>query len=88
MVALLQATFELSLVVPLGLMCLSNMPLKSVENIGTRALHSFETSPQMSVHLVAWVAADFISVDTKMDLMEGEKPLNIWGPSQRSVSSL
>jgi aminopeptidase N len=59
-----KATFDLTLTVSKGLTVLSNTPVKKKSTKGTKQTVVFETTPVMSVYLLAWVIGDMHFVET------------------------
>ena len=50
-----KATFDLTLITPAGETVLANTPVKKSDNKNKRQITSFETTPKMSVYLLAFV---------------------------------
>lgn len=62
----LKATFDISLVSDKSLTHLSNMDVKSEENLdGNKKLTKFNTTPKMSTYLVAFIVAELKYVENK-----------------------
>ncbi|KAB0796160.1 hypothetical protein PPYR_10221 [Photinus pyralis] len=63
----LKATFDISLIVPPKLEALSNMPVKTVGNVGDLVRYDFERTPIMSTYLVAAVVGEYDYVEDRSD---------------------
>ena len=60
-----KATFDVSYTAPKGQTVLSNMPSKASKAVGNKVTTSFETTPKMSVYLLAFIAGELHNVETK-----------------------
>ncbi|ETO21957.1 hypothetical protein RFI_15246 [Reticulomyxa filosa] len=70
-----KATFIVELTVPTDLVCLSNMPEKSVKLMGSMKTVLFERSPLMSTYLVAWFIGEFEYAESKTNR---GIPVRVW----------
>lgn len=59
-----KATFDVSMTVPKGKTCLSNMPVENVIDSGELETYVFQQTPKMSTYLLAFAVGD-------MDYVEG-----------------
>lgn len=60
-----KATFDLSVTTEAGQTVLSNMPAKTQDKHGGKITTTFETTPKMSTYLLAFVAGEMHSLETK-----------------------
>ncbi|KAF5280580.1 hypothetical protein FQR65_LT00331 [Abscondita terminalis] len=61
----LKATFDITLIVPPKLEALSNMPVKSTQDLGELIRYDFERTPIMSTYLVAAVVGEYDYVEDR-----------------------
>jgi aminopeptidase N len=66
-----KATFDLTLISPAGKPAISNTPVKSESTTGDRLTTVFETTPRMSIYLLAFVFGEmtFAEATTKDDVL-------------------
>ncbi|HET8670137.1 MAG TPA: M1 family metallopeptidase, partial [Candidatus Saccharimonadales bacterium] len=80
-----KATFDLTLLSPVGEACISNMPASSQEKKDGKLVTVFETSPRMSTYLLAFAFGDLQqkSVKTKDDV-----DVRVWATRAHSPEAL
>ena len=62
----MKATYDISIVVPKGMLAISNMPVKDMEVFGDSALASFQQTPVMSSYLVYFGVGKFERLEDQL----------------------
>lgn len=80
-----KATFDVTLTTETDITVLGNMPVKFSREEDGKLVTSFETSPKMSVYLLAWVTGELHSVGGKT---KNDIEVNVWATPAQSAASL
>lgn len=80
-----KATFDVTLTTETGVTALSNMPMKFQREEADKLVTVFETSPKMSVYLLAWVVGELHSIS---GTTKGGVDVSIWATPAQPAESL